>query len=475
MTRLQEIPWTEKIAADANVLQTTIGETVPQRFNLYRLHWLRPLLENRWPQLLLRVLTLSGFVFSIVAGLIGSRVGSHNFAIIIIWIAWWTALKLAFIPLGGRSWCSICPIPLPGDWLQQGGILPTRRQRFGLNLRWPKKLRGAWLQAGGFLLIGLFSAVTLTAPQVTSWVLIGLFALAFGLSIVFEHRAFCSYLCPVGGFSGMYAQLSPVEVRVIDKEICAKHEVKSCYQACPWGLYPLAFRDSAACGLCMECLRTCPKDNLALNLRPFGADLAVRKSSFHLDKASLALVMLGSVLAFSAVFLGPWGWLKSAAFAIGSQGWLAYALGYLLINLVLLPVLFTLAVWSVEKFTRNWKTLRQAIAAQAQALFPLGLLAWIAFTVAFAFSKLNLIIGVLNDPLGWGWHWLGVIGTPSTLPVSSLMIMVEVGLLAAGLSWSANVTQKLSIEYGKRNTVRSLPVLVFSLVFTVVMMWLLVG
>ena len=475
MTRLQEIPWIEKIAADTNVIQPIPGDRLPLRLNLYRLRRLRPLLENRWPQLLVRVLTLSGFVFSIAAGLAGSRVGSHNFAIIIIWIAWWTALKLAFIPLGGRSWCSICPIPLPGDWLQQGGILPTRRQRFGLNLHWPRKLRGAWLQAGGFLLIGLFSAVTLTAPQVTSGVLIGLFALAIGLSLVFEHRAFCTYLCPVGGFSGMYAKLSPVEVRVIDKEICAQHEVKSCYQACPWGLYPVAFRGSAACGLCMECLRICPKDNLALNIRTFGADLGVRKNASRLDETGLALVMLGSVLAFSAVFLGPWGWLKSAAFGIGSHSWLAYSLGYLLINLVLLPGLFVLVVWWREKFIHDWKKLRQAIATQAQALFPLGLLVWIAFTIAFAFSKLNLVIGVLNDPLGWGWHWLGVISTPSTIPVSSLILLVEVGLLAAGLFWSASVTRKLSVEHGKRNTVRSLPVLVFSLVFTVMMMWLLVG
>ena len=27
------------------------------------------------------------------------------------WIAWWTLLKLVFIPLGGRSWCAICPVP----------------------------------------------------------------------------------------------------------------------------------------------------------------------------------------------------------------------------------------------------------------------------------------------------------------------------------------------------------------------------
>ena len=84
-------------------------------------------MQSRWPQFLVRALTLAGFVFTIAAGLFGSAVGSHNFAIIFVWIAWWTALKLVFIPFGGRSWCSICPIPLPGEWLQQGGILSKGR------------------------------------------------------------------------------------------------------------------------------------------------------------------------------------------------------------------------------------------------------------------------------------------------------------------------------------------------------------
>ena len=340
MTRLQEIPWVEKVGVEVTPVQTQKQSRSSWRLNLYRITWLRPVIESQWPQLIIRILTLAGFVFTIAAGLFGSLVGSHNFAIIFVWIAWWTALKLVFIPFGGRSWCSVCPIPLPGDWLQQGGILGTGRRKFGLNLRWPKRFRGSWMQSGGFLLIGLFSAITLTDPHVTGWVLLALFGLAIGLSLVFEKRAFCTYICPIGGFSGMYAQTSPVEVRVIDKEICARHEVKSCYQACPWGVYPVAFRDSSACGLCMECLRACPSDNLALNLRPFGTDLGRQKTSSRLDEAFLALVMLGSVVTFAAVFTGPWGWLKSAAFEIGSLPWIGYAAGYLALNLALLPAVF---------------------------------------------------------------------------------------------------------------------------------------
>jgi polyferredoxin len=448
--------------------------TLQGRVNLAGNPWARFVLENRWLQLVSRAVTLGGLIFTITAGLIGSRVGSHNFAIIFVWIAWWTALKLLFIPLGGRSWCSVCPIPLPGEWLQQGGILERGKRRNGLNWRWPRQLRGAWLQSGGFLAIGVFSAVTLTDPRITAWVLLALLGLATGMSLVFEKRAFCSNICPIGGFSGIYARTAPVEVRVIDKNICKAHSEKSCYQSCPWGLYPVALQDSpyGQCGLCMECLRACPKDNLAVNLRPFGSDLAGRTSG-RLDEAFLALVMLGSALAFSAVFSGPWGGLKSAAFNIGSRAWLGYAAGFLGLNVGLLPGLFALTVWAGEKWSGGKRALRKAMAEQAQALLPLGLLAWMAFTVSFAFPKLDTVLGVMADPLGWGWKLMGraeVTWSPGASEISSLL---QIGLLLTGLFWSARLTQRLAGE--QQGMRKALPALAFILLFTLAMLWLLVG
>ena len=41
----------------------------------------RTFLRNRWPQFLLRAINLAGFVFTILACLFGSVVGSHNFVI----------------------------------------------------------------------------------------------------------------------------------------------------------------------------------------------------------------------------------------------------------------------------------------------------------------------------------------------------------------------------------------------------------
>lgn len=448
-----------------------------QRFDLARLPWLRPLIASRWPMFLVRTITLLGFLLTILVGLFGSPVGSHNFAIIFVWIAWWTALKLAFIPLGGRSWCSVCPLPMPGEWLQQGGLVSKARHRLGLGLRWPRRLRGYWLQASLFLLIGLFSAVTLTNARITAWILLGLIGLAVLLSLVFERRAFCSYVCPIGGFSGNYAQTAPLEVRVKDKAVCATHNEKTCYIECPWGLYPLALRDSSACGLCMECLRVCPKDNIALNIRPFGSDLGAPRNSHRLDEVFLALVMLGSALAFSTVFTGPWGALKTAAFRIGSQAWLAYASAFLALNLLVLPGLFALAAGLGPKLAHRRITLRQAIANQAQALLPLGLLTWIAFTISFAFPKFAYVFSVLSDPFGWGWNLFGTADMTWSLDDSGLVLILQVAALLIGLFWSTSLSLNLSdVDRSRTGGWRqSIAVIAFCLVYTLIMLWLLVG
>lgn len=453
------------------------------QFDLAQVSWIRPLIESRWPLFLARTITLGGFVFTILVGLFGTPVGSHNFAIIFVWIAWWSALKLAFIPLGGRSWCSVCPLPMPGEWLQRGGLIAKAQKRLGFGLRWPKRLRGYGLQAGLFLLIGLFSALTLTDGRVTAWILLGLILLAAAMSLVFERRAFCSYICPIGGFTGIFATTAPVELRVKDRAICAAHKEKTCYIECPWGVYPLALTDNAACGLCMECLRVCPQDNISLNLRPFGTDLAASGRKHRLDEAFMALVMLGCALSFAAVFTGPWGWLKNAAFQIGSLHWLGYVLGFLVLNLLVLPATYSLAIWLSMRNDaarkRNW---RQEIADKSPMLVPLGLFAWIAFTISFALPKLNYVAAVLSDPLNLGWRLMGEVPQVANADVLGLAPPLQITALMVGLVASTRWIMQRSTA-GKpaeapdsKKTLRvAAPMALFCLAYTIIMLVLLVG
>jgi polyferredoxin len=68
------------------------------------------------------------------------------------------------------------------------------------------------------------------------------------------------------------------EVRAVDPEVCKKHKEKCCYAggpsgwACPWNEYMGEMNRNNYCGLCTECIKSCPKDNVSIFLRPFGSD-----------------------------------------------------------------------------------------------------------------------------------------------------------------------------------------------------------
>ncbi|MBM3146002.1 MAG: 4Fe-4S binding protein [Chloroflexi bacterium] len=445
------------------------------RHELTRFPLIKALLKNRWPQLAVYAALLAGFIFAIFAGFVGSPVGNHNFSIVFVWIAWWAMLILAAVPFFGRGWCAVCPIPLPGEWLQRGAILELAPTGKGVSLgrRWPNPLRNIWMQNISFTLVALFSSVILTMPLITAVVLSAMFFLAIGSSMVFERRAFCRYLCPVGGFIGLYSQIAPLELRVKTTRACASCKEKPCYHGseagygCPWQVFPGGLQKNSYCGLCMECLRTCPVDNIAVNLRPFSSDLATPTK--RLDEAFKAFIMVGAALIYAGVLLGPWGALKDAAYRIGSGVWFAYVGVFLSVLFVLMPSLYALAVKAGMLLAKTSSAVRPAFAAMSAALVPLGLMFWVAFSLGFVFTNATYILAALSDPLGWGWNLFGTANIPWQPLFTGLLAPLQTLVLIAGMLWSAETAQKVASAAG----VRPLPVIIYCLLATLVMLGLL--
>ncbi len=433
-------------------------EAVAPRVELTRWPWLRRILRQRALNWLLMSVALLGFLLAVAAGILGTAAGSANFGIVFVWIVWWGLLMGAFLPLGGRLWCLICPIPAPGEWLQRKALVAPPVIDEGLALlsiddaeqppsrwgpwqgwRWPKALRGIWLQNVGFLGVALFSAVILTRPSVTGWVLLGFLAGGMGLAILFERRTFCRYVCPVGGFIGLYSLISPMELRVRDLRVCRDHRTKDCYlgneagYGCPWLEQPWKMDRNAYCGLCGECLRTCTQDNVAVNLRLPGSDLLV-VHGWKLDEAYKAFIMLACAAIYPVVFLGPWGWLKASANLNTWSGFTVYAVGFLALNLVTVPALH-LAVAALTRRASGMQAVpvRRAFIALSYTLVPLGLAAWMAFTVALVFANLAYALPVLSDPFGWGWDLLGTRDVAWRPWLTGWVQPVQAALLIAGL------------------------------------------
>src|SRR5512145_3529261 len=90
------------------------------RWELTRWPFVRNLLRQRALNWIVMTVAFFGFLLAIAAGILGTPTGSANFGIVFVWIVWWGLLMVVLLPLGGRFWCLICPVPAPGEWLQRG-------------------------------------------------------------------------------------------------------------------------------------------------------------------------------------------------------------------------------------------------------------------------------------------------------------------------------------------------------------------
>jgi hypothetical protein len=391
---------------------------------------------------------------------------------------------LLLVPFFGRLWCAVCPIPAPGEWLQRRAIVnrvPGRLRT--LRWRWPRRLKNMWLQNFGFLGVAILSAFLLTRPNVSAWVLLSFMVGGVILSTLFDNRVFCRYVCPVGGFIGLYSLLAPVELRVEDPQVCATHTTKDCITGnecgygCPWMVYPGTLTRNAYCGVCVECLKTCPKNNIVINLRPPGDDLLVGKER-RLDESYKAFIMLGCALLYSAVLLGPWGEIKQWANMESLPHWLLYAGGFLALNLLVLPGLFGITTLVAQRLTRLQTRWQSLFIDFSYTLIPMGLAAWIAFSVGFVLTNGSYALAVLSDPFGWGWNLFGTANIPWTPAGSELVSFVQVGVLTVGMLFSTNIAFRIArqISPNRQQSFRlALPVTTFVAVVTLIFLRLYMG
>ncbi len=433
------------------------------RFDLLKafppLKWL---VKQRWFQFALILPNLFLFLVFLAAGIWGTPVGNRNILIVFVWIFWWFLLISALVPFLSRIWCTVCPFPFFGEWIQRGSLTTPKmatpgargtkvgiNRYFGWNLRWPKALSNIWMQNISFLLLCTFSAFYLTRPIVSVVVLGTLIVVATILHVVFRQRAFCNYVCPVSGFLSLYAMTSTVEVRSKDADVCLKCHDKSCLVGsergwgCPWFNFPSKMERNNYCGMCMECIKSCPHDNMTVRLRPFATDTKLK----GYDEAWKAFIMLALALAYSVIYLGPWGFFKDVANFTESGKGLPYFIGYALclwaLPMVIIPTIFSAFHWLARRVAgappKPWK---ESFLLMAYPLVPLGLLAWIAFSLPLIFINGSYILVTMSDPFGWGWDLFHTAHTPWSPIVPQLMPTIQVAIMALGLILTLKSTFK---------------------------------
>ena len=270
--------------------------------DLLRVKWLRRLLKSAWVPLAVQVAMLVAFALLVWGGLgvgdaddeVAGLARYTNLANLLVWCCWFPLVIVGAVVLG-RVWCAVCPMELA----------TTVASRIGLRRPVPAFLKSGWaitILYGAAAIVGVYTLGVHRVPHRMAVYLVALLALALTVGLVFEKRAFCSHVCPVGHLLGLYAHCSVLQWRAADAAVCNACEGKDCVaksrrlgirrRSCTSGLYPPAIQDNRDCLLCTQCLKVCPSDNLCLAVRAPWSDLR------------RPLGLTGAQLAFLAIVSG---------------------------------------------------------------------------------------------------------------------------------------------------------------------------
>ncbi len=475
------------------------GDEKPPRVDLLRyLPGLRALLRWRWTRPACQATVVALFLTIIIAGLFGDQLPSRNVAPLLTWTIWWGGLVLLIL-FAGKAWCYVCPWDALAGWLERLTFW-RKRQGLGLGLQWPRALRNIWpatVLFVGLTWLELGFGVTMK-PRVTAMLGLLMLFLAFAAALVFERRAFCRYACLVGRVSGLYALFSAAEVRPVDRDVCRSCRTKDCYRGnergdpCPTNLFPAALRENTYCISCMECVKTCPSENMSVFARPWGADLE-HEGRPRRDEAYLALLMLSITgfhgLTMTRVWRDMLGWMER------TLGWpylLAFSVAML--GLMLGPVLIyaglvRLSTWLGRASEVGY---RDAFVRFAYSVLPIALFYHLAHNLEHLLMEGPKVVPMLSNPLGFGegqsWTVLGLSGTGPWNLLGTLdwrispwiglntLWFVQVVLVLVGHVYSLWIADKTARRLfpGRGAAFRSqLPMLIGMVLFSVFSLWLL--
>ncbi len=451
---------------------------------LRRFGWLAGLL--RWPgtRLAAQSLAVVFFILIIVAGLFGNQLPGKNIAPLLTWTIWWGGLIL-LVAYAGKAWCYVCPWDAISDWAVGLRLWGKKKQNLSLGLRWPRWMRNIWPATALFVLltwVELGFGVTMN-PRATAWLALAMLMLAFTSIFIFDRKSFCRYGCLVGRISGLYALFSPVEVRARERDVCRACSTRSCYHGntdgdgCPTFEFPGRMSQNTYCTLCMECVKTCEPDNIALNLRPWGADLANHRLARR-DEAYLALIML-SLTVFHGLTMTPaWSVIVegiSAALAVGET--LAFTIGMGAVMVTPAIVYAVLVRFSQLASGGSEVSYHNYFIRYAYALLPIALFYHLAHNLEHLLMEGQKVVPLLSDPLGRGWDLLGTEGV-TLAPLTNLptLWIVQVILVMTGhvfSLWSARRTAGALFENTGAARRSQLPMLVAMVLFSLLSLWLL--
>jgi len=452
--------------------------------------WIQDLTASPWPLLVTKLALAAVFLLVIVAGLFGTPLPERNIATVLTWNLWWAGLVIAVFFLGS-VWCAVCPWDALATWMVRRRLWRRAEPNNSLNLRVPKGLRSVWpalLLFVGLTWLELGMGVT-ASPYGTALLALLMVVLATVSLSLFERKAFCRYLCPVGRTVGAYSQLAPTELRPVDADTCRSCTTLECYhgtdtvEPCPTHLVMGRLKQNTYCTSCGNCTQSCPHGNISWRLRPQSVE-AMYAARPHGDEAWFMLVLL-ALTGFHGITMLPF-WENFSSLLgrlIGDSGQLLWSFSIGLGVSMTLPILFyVLAVGLTRYLTGTGLSFSQVFSRMAFVALPLAFAYHLAHNVNHLVRESSGVGAVLANPLGLGTQPLS--GAEKHIRHLDLLIsqdalfLLQAALMVFGFWIAVRILrqrgQGLLGEVQTLATWRLAPMLLFAVGMTGFHLWLLI-
>lgn len=422
--------------------------------DLLHVRWIGPWLSTLAFRRTVQIALLAVSVVVVADGMVGPQISSINLAGVLPW-TWWRGLVVIGLLVAGNLFCFACPFTLPRRIARRilGGERPL-----------PRWLRGKWSAAALFALyLVAYEVFDLwNSPWWTAWIVVGYFAAAFAIDGLYGGATFCRSLCPVGNFQLLGSTISPLEVAPRSASTCAGCSTHDCLRGGPSGpgcetdLFQPAKVGNLDCTFCLDCVRACPHDNVALRLRLPAAELAsnarrpgIGRLSERPDLGAFALLFCFGAFVNAAAMVAPvveWERTAASALDIGHEpAFTAVLLIVALLASAALVAMSTRAGGALARIPLSSRERRGATVRFVFALVPLGFAMWLAHFSFHLATAGGALASAVDRIIGAGGATLAV-----SSPVSAdALLSFEIVVLAVGLWATALVAWRVALDVGR--------------------------
>ena len=477
----------------------------PRGFDLLRVPGLRRFFRWRYARFVFQLPLLLLAAFAVFDGLTGDQLAPRNLATTTLWLHYRGLVVLA-LAVVGNAFCAACPLMLTRGLSRKLERLLPRKPS------WPRALKNKYLVIA--LLLAFFFSYEVfdlwASPFLTAWLVIGYFAGALAVDTLFPAGTFCRYVCPLGNFNFAFSTASPTQIAAVDPDVCARCADKPClhgresyadpaqakgyaafvplssvqnangsgfFPGCETGLMVPTITSNMDCTLCMNCVRACPYDNVALTTRTPGLEWTRAPWA---KRGGLAVTLLGVLLTFwgllnAVAMIGPY-YTGAARLAevLGTQNE-ALLLALIFGTVTLLGLGLTTAVSLLaDRLGGAKSTPKAALTRWGYVLLPLGFGFWAAhYLFHFLTGGLSIVPVFAHFFESWeynvdpNWRLSRLVPTAWLFPVGAAFVSLY-SLL--GLTVALRIALR---DFGRRGALAFWPPFLLVLAFAAFSLWVL--